>query len=359
MQRRGWRKVNGRGRRKGYRNPASSWYRRSKPRRFGLSRRGASQGFVKQQRTVKRSKLYSKASRGYSSSTGKTVQIVSKELAGTICQPATVNANAGQANRALYYNNKARGINIVNLSSNAHFVIPPDPTGVVDAGFCNITTQYAAPNNLSSPNLQNSNTPWYYFDTGNAQGYNDDNSDSICYQPSTLYILASPQSGQLWRLANYAQDYDKYRILAVKVHWVPICNTTARGIIVMYVETNPTVVPTIEKEKMMMNKNSITSSIYVPQTLTYVNPDKSWKWCVSPTNGSTYSHSNRFPDRLSDSFGVYIRYFEGENADPDQIANMGYVYIEYIAEFATQTNNNAVVGDPMTFPPITGTGSPI
>lgn len=357
MQRRGWRKFNGRGRRKGYRNPASSWYKRSKLKRYNLSRRAASQGYVKQQRTLKRSKTYTKASRGYSSSTGKTVQIVSKELVGYISQPGM--AADGEATRAALCPQKGISVNVVNMGSTHHYVTPPDCTGIRDANFTALSSVMTGRSIKSYPLTEDGQVPYFYFDCGDpsgrlTQGVNEF-VDGVIMQPASLYVLFSPQSGQLFRLADYAQDYDKYRILAVKVHWVPTCPTTAPGIIVMYVESNPTICPTIEKEKMMMNKTSITSSIYVPQTMTYVNPDKQWKWCVSPTNSAVYSHGNRQPDRLSDSFAVYIRYFAGEQAaNIANLANMGYIYVEYIAEFATQTNNSADVADPMATAPFDG-----
>ena len=314
------------------------------------------QGYVKQQRTIKRSKLYTKSSAGRSSSSSKSVQIVSKELVGGICQPTGRLAGVeGAVNRAAFCAEEERSkVNIVNIGSAHHYVTPPDCLNVQDNSFPIISSNYDAPNK-SYPHTALQRNPYWIYDCGAEDGRTANDSDAVLYQPGTLYILASPQSGQMWRLANYAQDYDKYRILAIKVHWVPTCTTAVPGVLVMYVETNPTVCPTIEKEKMMMNKNSLTTSIYVPQTMTYVNPDKGWKWCVSPTSEAIHTHGNRLPDRLSDSFGIYIRYFGCEPAEnADDMASLGYIYIEYIAEFTSQTNNTTQVADPMHTAPFIG-----
>lgn len=283
-----------------------------------------------------------------SASKGRQHQVVCSELAAVIGQPIT-NPSASDQN-GIRTREVLRDLgdssNIVNQGSAQQFVTLPNPKNVVDPYWPCLTTQYTSGNNVNSyPSVDDLRTPYYIFDAGKSNG----EGDKIYFQNGFFALMFSPQAGQLVNLAKNAQGCEQYRIDAIRVRYEPVCGTTTEGILVMYVEPNPTQAPEIRRKQMLAQRTAVTGSLYTPHTLLYYNPDKSFKWCTSPAKTSEPSgqNGNRLPDRFSDSMILYFRIFDAQKStNLVSLSNLGYLYVDYAVTYKSTTTNSNLIADP-------------
>lgn len=322
------------------------------------SRRTYRQRSVKQRRTMSNTKAYHSSTRA--SSLSGIVSVNSRELVATITQPlpSKYYDNSSQLMKDLtgtmtraFLDNMGEASNCVPMPGGQQYVVPPNPTFITDDSWPAITSDYSA-NELykkSFPNKVSFDCPFFFLDGGKDDG----SGDKLYQQAGAFFLNCSPQGGQLSKLAKFAKQYDQYRILGVRLHYVPTCSTQTDGIFIMTFDANVTTFPPIFKAKMLQQKHCVTGSLYTPLTLTYNNPDKAWKWCTSPA-GREYpqgANANRNPDRFSDSFYAYCRVFDSQKAtqvtgqSSFNIAAYGYLYAEYVVQYKTPSNNNNLIAD--------------
>ena len=305
-------------------------FRRSRRRTFPRSSRFS--GYQPQSRSIKSLRAFNKSSRVFGRPSRRGVVITSRELVGVICapfsdtettayqywtSPSTVvtkgapltfaDSNTGSTNwraHLLKYKDK---VNIYPLPGSKTYCGPAIPhwssTGQLDGLTTNRLTGKIDGSNPSPGSIPESTKLYCHYalhDGGQPDGYLTSTEepkgpaqcpmtmDALYCQPGTCFINITPQSGQLERLSQNAQNYDKYRILAIQAQYITACSTSTQGTFMMQFQPNPASAPDYEIGKIMRNALSSANSVYTNGVL-YYKPTREWKFCTSPTDSKVIS----------------------------------------------------------------------